>query len=365
MKTGMGTPNRPTRRGDRSRVRRDLQGDIPDFARWKKPAGGERGENSARAEESGDGAPPPMSETTAGGRCSWPDGEWPAERETANIEAGACVDQPPSPADIVDTWETASSGWDRRPEGDVPRSEPSALGARRLSPARPQPPISCEPRRDDYFSRSTVDGNTAHLTVLMLILCFWWFLAGGHWASLSGSQSSTCFQQLALGSSPAASSRGPVGPATTEMQIEPTAATAAGVPRSDHEQRTMSSKPAARNEATAICAGRAGSAERTTVTTPSRNDGGESVQAGQQRRAGGEPAAQNEATAIWSDSAGSCGQVRSAVTGRSGNSELRNRSAKLCDVQVANHQEGRKPGGAQSGLFLYSCITEIVLTAFG
>ena len=33
-------------------------------------------------------------------------------------------------------------GWGRRPEGDAPRSEASALGARWLSPARPQPPSS-------------------------------------------------------------------------------------------------------------------------------------------------------------------------------------------------------------------------------
>ena len=33
-------------------------------------------------------------------------------------------------------------GWGRRPEGDAPRSEASAPGARWLSPARPQPPSS-------------------------------------------------------------------------------------------------------------------------------------------------------------------------------------------------------------------------------
>jgi hypothetical protein len=37
-------------------------------------------------------------------------------------------------------------GWGRRPEGDAPRSEASAPGARRLSPARPQPPSSCHLR---------------------------------------------------------------------------------------------------------------------------------------------------------------------------------------------------------------------------
>jgi len=38
-------------------------------------------------------------------------------------------------------------GWGRRPQGDALRSEASALGARYLLPARPQPPCSCHPRR--------------------------------------------------------------------------------------------------------------------------------------------------------------------------------------------------------------------------
>jgi len=38
-------------------------------------------------------------------------------------------------------------GWGRRPEGHAPRSEASALGARWLSPGRPQPPSSCHLRR--------------------------------------------------------------------------------------------------------------------------------------------------------------------------------------------------------------------------
>ncbi len=42
---------------------------------------------------------------------------------------------------------TAQGGWGRRPQGDAPRSEASALGARWLLPARPQPPRSCRPRR--------------------------------------------------------------------------------------------------------------------------------------------------------------------------------------------------------------------------
>jgi hypothetical protein len=41
---------------------------------------------------------------------------------------------------------TAQGGWGRRPEGDAPRSEASALGARWLLPARPQPPSYCHLR---------------------------------------------------------------------------------------------------------------------------------------------------------------------------------------------------------------------------
>ncbi len=41
---------------------------------------------------------------------------------------------------------TPRDGWGRRPQGDAPRSEASALGARWLLPARPQPPrgVTCE-----------------------------------------------------------------------------------------------------------------------------------------------------------------------------------------------------------------------------
>ncbi len=42
---------------------------------------------------------------------------------------------------MVHKWVTASGGWGRCPEGDAPRSRACALGARRLLPARPQPPV--------------------------------------------------------------------------------------------------------------------------------------------------------------------------------------------------------------------------------
>jgi len=40
-----------------------------------------------------------------------------------------------------------AGGWGRCPQGDAPRSEACALGARWLPPARPQPPRSCHHRR--------------------------------------------------------------------------------------------------------------------------------------------------------------------------------------------------------------------------
>ncbi len=57
-----------------------------------------------------------------------------------------------------------------------------------------------------------------------------------------------------------------VGPAATEMRIEPTAARATDDPRCDHEHRNMKNEPRAQNKAKVICAGRAGSAERLRVT---------------------------------------------------------------------------------------------------
>ncbi|MGO8901231.1 MAG: hypothetical protein ACLQU5_23180, partial [Isosphaeraceae bacterium] len=41
---------------------------------------------------------------------------------------------------MVQKQVTPRGGWGRRPKGDAPRSEAFALGARWLSPARPQPP---------------------------------------------------------------------------------------------------------------------------------------------------------------------------------------------------------------------------------
>jgi len=170
---------------------------------------------------------------------------WPAECETANIESGAWVDKSPSPADTVHTWVTASGGWGRSPEGDAPRSEASALGARRLLPARPQPAIFCDPPRDDFEScstaaaqasettvdgspatghgdrpasdentgtesdappqesgspaaaqasettvhgsRSALPGNSGPWILLLLVACCWWFVASGQGAALRGS----------------------------------------------------------------------------------------------------------------------------------------------------------------------------------
>ncbi len=51
---------------------------------------------------------------------------------------------------MVQKWVTASGGWGRRPEGDAPRSKATALGARRLLPARPQPPIFWHPPRGGF-----------------------------------------------------------------------------------------------------------------------------------------------------------------------------------------------------------------------
>ena len=77
------------------------------------------------------------------------DEDWPAACEAETIETGAPLDES-GWSTAVPASETTSGGWGRRPEGDAPRSEASALGARRLSPARPQPPISCHPQRPTW-----------------------------------------------------------------------------------------------------------------------------------------------------------------------------------------------------------------------
>jgi len=51
---------------------------------------------------------------------------------------------------MVQKQVTARGGWGRRPEGDAPRTEASALGARWLLPARPQPPSFCHLRVNDF-----------------------------------------------------------------------------------------------------------------------------------------------------------------------------------------------------------------------
>jgi hypothetical protein len=52
----------------------------------------------------------------------------------------------PPIAGMVQKQVTAQGGWGRRPQGDAQRSEGSALRARSMSPARPQPPGSCHLR---------------------------------------------------------------------------------------------------------------------------------------------------------------------------------------------------------------------------
>ncbi len=62
---------------------------------------------------------------------------------------------------VVLKSKTDSGGWGQSPEGDAPRSEAFALGARRLLPARPQPPFSCQPARDDFEPGRAIGGPFA------------------------------------------------------------------------------------------------------------------------------------------------------------------------------------------------------------
>ena len=60
-------------------------------------------------------------------------------------------------------------GWGRRPQGDAPSSEACALRARRLEPARPQPPTSCHFRSAQGQSRLSLR-ERRHLASLRALL---------------------------------------------------------------------------------------------------------------------------------------------------------------------------------------------------
>jgi len=298
------------------------RGDSADLDRCEQPGNGEGCESSAQAEETGCDEPTLMSEPTVDGPRCTVDGERPPACETANIDAGARLEESASPADMVHTWATASGGWGRSPESDAPRSEASALGARPPRRAQPQPPNSWLPPCDDLEScppaaaqasetivesppsrvhrerpasgettdieadappeqsgspattelskptadspRSTLHGSSGPWIVLLLVACWWWFAASGQGAALRGS------------------------------------------PMSPSPVATRARRPLAQNKATAICTGRADCAERLTVAVPLRNRRGESDWTGGQRPTRREPAARNKATAIGSDSAEHC-----------------------------------------------------------
>jgi hypothetical protein len=258
-------------RGPEPRTARGLRDDIPDFARWKPPGGGEAGEWSAPAEQAGCDAPPPISETVVDGPRSWACGECPPERETANIKPGAWVDQSPSPADARPISETPADvvrSWlyrERPAECETANIEAGAAPQESGSPATAQPsnPTAGSPR-------SAVHAHSGPWIALLLAACWWWLVASGQGAALRG--------------------------------------------------RPISSEPLAQNKATAICAGRAGSADRLTVAASAGNIRGEREQTGERPAARGEPAARNKATAIRSDSAEYSALAGPAKTRQSGNS---------------------------------------------
>src|SRR5271157_2817334 len=99
-----------------------------------------------------------------GYKAAGPDTFWHQGMRLAHVRSGddgrartaSCQITPGEPGRAADRQAFAAwfkrrsqlrGGWGRRPKGDAPRSESGALGARWLSPARPQPPRSCHPRR--------------------------------------------------------------------------------------------------------------------------------------------------------------------------------------------------------------------------
>ncbi|MGO9918753.1 MAG: hypothetical protein ACLQIB_29150 [Isosphaeraceae bacterium] len=359
----------------------ELLGDSADLDRCEQPESGAGGESSGTGDEGSWDAPPPMSETTVAG--------WLATVHAERLGSGENTDRQP----------------------DAPQE---ASG----SPAAVQAP---ETTVDG--PRSTFNGNSGQWNALLLLVCFLSFagserLAAFHGGQLRPSQvkhhaerddCSDCRRvtahvgttrgesiQITLHDSGRASlpaSRSPrrrgrtLALPGTRMLIN------TGV------RRPTRSEAAARNEATAICGGRAGSADRLTVAAPTGNARGVSVHTGEQRLTRGETSARIKATAIGSDSAEYSALIRlaqfregeppgepffkaarpeprpprikqghsagSARMRQTRNTAFRDRSVGFRDVQEANHEEGRKPGRAQSGLFPPSCLPQIVIAAFG
>jgi len=254
-------------RGLEPRSACELRGDIPDFARWKEPAGGADGASSAQAEETGCHAPPPPSETTVDGPPPTVQGDGPASGENTDVHS------------------------DAPPEGSVSRADAEPSKAAADSP------------------RSTFLGNRAQWIVLLLAACCWWLVANGQGAALRRSPMSA--------SSVATHARRPA--------VQPTAgsgdprrtvgqgAALTGSPMSTSPVATRARRRRAQSEFTALWAGRAGSADHLTVAAPGGNTRGESDQTGEQRPTRNKPAARNEPTAIRSDSVEYSAELRSAL----------------------------------------------------
>ncbi len=218
------------------------------------------------------------------------DEDQPAAYETGSIEASTPLDES-GLSGAAQASETTSGGWGPSPEGDAPSSEASALGACRLSPARPQPPNACQPQRDDLESCSPAAAQAFETTV-------------------DGSPAPVYEDRPGSDENTEIASEGP--------PEEPRSAAAAQAPETTvHGPRsTLNGNTGpwnalllavcfwlslAQNKATAICTGRAGSAGRLTVTAASGKQCGESVQAGDQRPRRCGPDARNKATAVGSD----------------------------------------------------------------
>ncbi|MGO9916208.1 MAG: hypothetical protein ACLQIB_16080 [Isosphaeraceae bacterium] len=322
------------------RLARGSRDVIPDFARWKQPGSGDDGECSAQAPlcddlESGSPAAVQVPETIVDGPPPTLDGERPATSENADIASDALPEESGSPA-------------------AVKASEAAVQGPRSLVP-----------------------GNSGPWNILLLLLvCWWWFVGSGQWGALRGSQL-RAFQEEhhAERDDFSAEHHAERDDCSEEHHAERDGYSeehhaerddyseghhAERDDYFDQEHRTMKNEPLAPNEATAICAGRAGSVESSRVAAPTGNTHGVSVQAGERRAVLREAAARNEATVIGSDSAVYSAIARSAPMRLSRDSALRRLTAGFCDVKEAEHGGRKRPGRDQPCLFLRSCLPHML-----
>ncbi len=269
-------------RGREPRLEHGSRDDISEFARWKPPRSGEDGESSAHAERTDDDAPPPMSMSMSiskpalDGPRSHVDGLPP----TVNGERPATSEK----TDIASDAPPEESGF------------PSAAQASQTAVHGP---------------RSLLPGNSGPWSILLLLVCFWWFVGSGRPAALRGNQLPSFQEEHHAERDDYPEEH---HAERDDYSDRLTVAAPAGTTRGQSIQITLDDSGRASLPARPFGCPSPRRLGRSLALPRSRKP----IQTGERRPTRGEPAARNEATAIGSDSAESSGRVGSALTRQGG-----------------------------------------------